>query len=95
MTQIILYTIAALNIYSYLILARVIVEMIRSFSPGWRPSGIIAIVFEVIFTVTDPPINALRKIIPPLPLGGITLDMSIIVLFLLLMVARMGLGALL
>ena len=40
----------------------------------------VVIVLEAIFTVTDPPVKLLRRIIPPLNLGGVRLDLSIMVL---------------
>ena len=43
---------------------------------------------EAAFVVTDPPINLLRRYIPPLPLGGVALDVSVIVLFLALVVLQ-------
>lgn len=49
-------------------------------------------VAEVLFVVTDPPVKALRKVIPPLQLGGIALDVSIIVLFLLLSILSQLIG---
>ena len=38
---------------------------------------------EVVYSVTDPPIKALRRVIPPLRLGNFALDLS----FILVMVA--------
>ena len=50
---------------------------------------------EVLFMLTDPPVKALRRIIPPLRTGGVAVDMSVLVLFLLLMVSSMLVRALL
>lgn len=71
----------ALQIFWFLLLARIIVEMIQSFSPQWRPSGVLVVIFEFLFTVTDPPVKALRKLIPPVRLGAVALDLSVLVLF--------------
>lgn len=71
----------ALQIFWFLLLARIIVEMIQSFSPQWRPSGVLVVIFEFLFTVTDPPVKALRKVIPPVRLGAVSLDLSVLVLF--------------
>lgn len=65
-----------------MLLARVIVEMIRSFSRQWRPSRRFALLFEPVFVLTDFVVKPLRRLIPPLRLGGVALDMSILVLFL-------------
>lgn len=70
-----------LQIFWFLLLARIIVEMIQSFSRDWRPSGVMAVIFEILFTITDPPVKALRRLIPPVRLGAVALDLSVIVLF--------------
>lgn len=69
-----------LFVFWLLLIGRVIVEFIRSFARDWRPSGLVVVVLEAIFTVTDPPVKLLRRIIPPLNLGGVRLDLSIMVL---------------
>lgn len=53
-----------LQVYIWLLLARMIISWIPMFAPRWRPRGILASLFEIIYTLTDPPIRALRKIIP-------------------------------
>ncbi|MHC2547062.1 YggT family protein [Corynebacterium hesseae] len=74
----------AVSLYSWILLARIVIEMIQSFSRQFNPPRWFMMVAEVLFVVTDPPVKALRKVIPPLQLGGVALDVSIIVLFLLL-----------
>ena len=74
----------AVSLYSWILLARIVIEMIQSFSRQFNPPRWFMMVAEVLFVITDPPVKALRKVIPPLQLGGIALDVSIIVLFLLL-----------
>lgn len=76
----------AVSLYSWILLARIVIEMIQSFSRQFNPPRWFMMVAEVLFVITDPPVKALRKVIPPLQLGGIALDVSIIVLFLLLAV---------
>nr|WP_206027895.1 YggT family protein [Rhodococcus kroppenstedtii] len=63
-----------------LLIGRVVVEFIRSFARDWHPTGVMVVILEAIFTVTDPPVKFLRRIIPPLNLGGVRLDLSIMVL---------------
>ncbi|KAF0842441.1 MULTISPECIES: YggT family protein [Nocardia] len=84
-----------LFIFWLLLISRVIVEFIRSFARDWRPTGVVVIVLEFIFTVTDPPVKLLRRLIPPVNLGGIRLDLSIMVLLfvvfiLMSIVGRLG-----
>ena len=64
-----------------LLVARVIIEMLQAFARDYRPHGVVLILFEVVYTLTDPPLKALRRVIPPLRIGGLAFDLAIIVLF--------------
>ncbi len=72
----------ALFLFWLLLIARVVVEFIRSFSRDWHPRGAIVVILEIIMTVTDPPVKLLRRIIPQLNLGAVRIDLSIMVLLL-------------
>ena len=54
----------ALFVFWLLLIARVVVEFIRSFSRDWRPKGFTVVILEVILTLTDPPVKLLRRVIP-------------------------------
>ena len=54
----------ALFVFWLLLIARVVVEFIRSFSRDWHPRGFTVVILEAIMTVTDPPVKLLRRIIP-------------------------------
>jgi YggT family protein len=71
-----------LYLYVVIILARIVIETTRQFARSWRPVGIAAIGLEAVYIVTDPPIKALRRLVPPLQLGGVSLDLSILILLL-------------
>ncbi len=71
-----------LFVFWLLLIARVVVEFIRSFSRDWRPKGVTVVLLEIIMTVTDPPVKLLRRIIPQLTIGAIRFDLSIMVLLL-------------
>ncbi|WP_347220413.1 YggT family protein [Mycolicibacterium poriferae] len=73
----------ALFLFWLLLIARVVVEFIRSFSRDWQPRGANVVVLEVIMTLTDPPVRLLRRIIPQLTIGAVRFDLSIMVLLLL------------
>ncbi len=73
----------ALFLFWLLLIARVVVEFIRSFSRDWHPKGATVVVLEMIMTLTDPPVNLLRRIIPQLTIGSVRFDLSIMVLLLL------------
>jgi len=72
----------ALFVFWLLLIARVVVEFIRSFSRDWHPRGLTVVVLEVIMTMTDPPVKLLRRIIPQLTIGAVRFDLSIMVLLL-------------
>lgn len=77
----------ALFIFWLLLIARIVVEFIRSFSRDWQPRGATVVILEVILSFTDPPVKLLRRLIPPLTIGAVRLDFSIMVL---LLVAFLG-----
>jgi YggT family protein len=76
-----------LYLYVIIILARVVIETTRQFARSWRPAGAAAISIELVYVATDPPIKALRRLVPPLQLGGVSVDLSVLILLL-------GIGAL-
>lgn len=67
-------------IFLVLLIARLVVDWVQMFARDWRPRGPLLVALEGVYTITDPPVKALRKIIPPLRLGGFALDLSFIVL---------------
>jgi YggT family protein len=62
------------------LLARFILDWVQLLARSWRPSGVVAVLCEGIYTVTDPPLRAVRRVIPPVRLGGAALDLSPMVL---------------
>ena len=72
----------ALNIFILALVARLILDYVRIFKPSWRPQGIVLAVAEFIFAITDPAVNFVRRLVPPLRLGPVALDLSFIVIFL-------------
>ena len=84
----------ALFLFWLLLIARIVVEFIRSFSRDWQPRGVTVVILETIMTVTDPPVKLLRRIIPQLTIGAVRLDFSIMVLLLLAFVGmQLAFGA--
>ena len=64
-----------------LLIVRLILDYVMMFARNFRPKGVVAAVLELAYSVTDPPLRGLRRIIPPLRLGRFSLDLSFIVLF--------------
>ena len=69
-----------LLIFWLLLLARLVFDLVQAFARDWRPRGPLLILLEAIYTVTDPPLRALRRIIPPLRLGQVQLDLAFLIL---------------
>jgi YggT family protein len=80
----------ALFIFWLLLIARIVVEFIRSFSRDWHPHGATVVILEAIMSLTDPPVKLLRRLIPQITIGTVRLDLSIMVL---LLVAFFGMEA--
>ena len=74
-------------LYLLLLIARMIISLIVVFAREFQPTGAVAIIFEAVFSLTDPPLKALRRIIPPLRIGQVSLDLAFLVLFILLQIA--------
>ena len=70
-------------IFIALLWIRFVVDWVQVFARGWAPRGPLLLALEGVYSVTDPPIKALRRVIPPLRIGGFALDLS----FLIVMVA--------
>jgi YggT family protein len=77
-----------LYLYLLLVLARFIVEVTRQFARSWRPVGVTAVGLELVYTGTDPPLKLLRKLLPPVRIGSVSLDLSITVLLLAILALR-------
>jgi YggT family protein len=70
-----------------LLTARIVIELVRTFAREWHPAGGVAVTLETIYTVTDPPVRLFRRIIPMVRIGGVGLDLSIMVLLLVVFFA--------
>ena len=69
----------ALYFFLALLFVRLIISWVMVFARDWRPTGLVAAVLELAFSVTDPPLRALRRVIPPLRLGSFAVDLAFIV----------------
>jgi len=68
--------VVALNIFVFVMWARFILDLVAMLARGWRPRGFVLILAELAYTITDPPVKAVRKIVPPLRAGGVQIDFS-------------------
>ena len=66
----------ALTIFFLLMWARFILDLVTTFARRWRPRGFGLVLAELVYTVTDPPIKLVRRVVPPLRIGGAALDFA-------------------
>jgi YggT family protein len=72
----------ALFLFFVVLLGRLVLDWVQAFARDWRPRGVLLVVAEVVYTVTDPPLKALRRLIPPMSIGNLRLDLGFLVLML-------------
>ena len=63
-----------------LLIARFVLDWVQMLARNWRPRGLVAVMCEGLYSVTDPPLRAVRGVIPPLRLGAVMLDLSPMIL---------------
>jgi YggT family protein len=71
---------AILSLYLLILLARLVFDYVFIFARSWTPRGPMLLLVEAVFSLTDPPLKFLRRFIPPLRLGTVSLDLSFLVL---------------
>ncbi len=69
--------------YILLVLSRLVADWVQMFARSWGPRGPVLVLMEVIYSTTDPPIRLFRRFVPPLRLGSMSLDLSVIFVLLI------------
>ena len=77
-----------LLVFLVLLFARLVVDWVMVLARSWRPHGLVAAGLEVIYATTDPPLKALRRVIPPLNLGSVRLDLGFYILLIAVTILR-------
>jgi YggT family protein len=70
-----------LQLYLLCLVVRLVLDWVQFFARDWRPRGVLLVIAEGVYTITDPPLRLLRRVIPPLTLGQFRLDLAFLVLF--------------
>ncbi|AIA03061.1 MULTISPECIES: YggT family protein [Streptomyces] len=73
----------ALYCFLILLIFRLVMDYVFQFARSWQPGKAMVVILEATYTVTDPPLKLLRRVIPPLRLGGVALDLSFFVLMII------------
>jgi YggT family protein len=77
-----------LLVFLVLLIARLVVDWVMVLARSWRPHGLVAAGLEVIYATTDPPLKALRRVVPPLTLGSVRLDLGFYILLIAVTILR-------
>ena len=73
-----------LYVFLLMLFVRLIMGYVFMFSPSYRASGVVAVLLEVVYTVTDPPLKALRRVLPPLRIGRVSFELGMLLLFIVI-----------
>ncbi|MCX5396486.1 YggT family protein [Streptomyces sp. NBC_00102] len=73
----------ALKCFLVVLIFRLVMDYVFQFARSWEPGKPMVVVLEATYTATDPPLKLLRRLIPPLRLGGVALDLSFFVLMII------------
>ncbi|MGO0576344.1 YggT family protein [Ornithinimicrobium panacihumi] len=77
-----------LTFYFAVLIGRLILDWVQVFSRDWRPKGPVLVLANGIYALTDPPLKALRKVVPPLRIGQVALDLGFLILIVLVSIAQ-------
>ena len=83
----------AISLFMLMMWARFILDLVAVFVRGWRPSGVGLVLSEFVFTITDPPVKAVRKVVPVVRIGSGALDLSWMIVMLVCIILTSILGA--
>ena len=83
----------ALLVFLLLLVFRLIMEYVFLLARSYRPTGFVAAALELAYSVTDPPLRLLRRFIPPLRIGQVSLDLGFIILFIIVRILMGVVGA--
>ncbi|GAA3285604.1 YggT family protein [Nesterenkonia halobia] len=77
-----------LTVYQLALVVRIIFDITQQYARQWRPKGAALALAMGVYALTDPPIRWVQSKVPPLNLGGISLDMGFIIVFLVVVIAK-------
>lgn len=78
----------AVHLVYVALLGRLVLDWVQMFARGWRPKGVVLVFASAVYSITDPPMNLLRRVVPPLRLGGIALDLGFLILVFAVSIVR-------
>ncbi|MGK2349334.1 YggT family protein [Actinomyces sp. W5033] len=84
-----------LSLYVLVLLGRVVLDWVQMLARQWRPTGPVLVLANLVYALTDPPLRALRRVVPALRVGSVGIDMSFLALYVAIAVLQSLLGVLL
>ena len=69
-----------LSLYFLVLLVRVVLDWVQVFARQWRPQGLVLVLANLVYALTDPPLRLIRRRVPMARLGGVGIDLSFLVL---------------
>ncbi|ALU39865.1 hypothetical protein AS188_09025 [Kocuria flava] len=85
----------ALHLVYVALLGRLVLDWVQMFARNWRPRGAALVVASAVYTLTDPPMRLLRRLVPPLRFGGVALDLGFLILIFAVSIVQSIVGSLL
>lgn len=81
-----LFALAAIAVYllTVVFMIRLVLDWVQMFARYWRPRGFTLVLASFVYTVTDPPMDLVRRYVRPINLGGISLDLGFMILLMAL-----------
>jgi YggT family protein len=76
----------ALWLYWLLFIVRLVFDFVQIFARSWRPAGVILLLAEAVYSVTDPPLRLVRRFVPPLRLGRVQFDLAFLIVLVALQI---------
>lgn len=83
-----------LYLFILILFARFVMGWVLAYGRRWQPGRAAAATLESVWTVTDPPLRALRRVIPPLRIGNVSFDLAALLLLVMLFVLLVVVGSL-
>jgi len=75
-------------VFLLLLFARMILSWVPVLVRDWEPRGPMLVVAEIIYSITDPPLRLLRKVLRPVRVGNMMLDLAFIGLTIIVLILR-------
>lgn len=82
------FLLVVIRAYFFVLLARLVIDWVQMFARSWRPRGLVLVLVEIVYTLTDPPIKLVRRYVPPLRIGAIAFDTAFLIVFVAVIVLQ-------